>query len=485
MKKKLVLWGNDAEEKRVLIALQLNAEENKVSITTFPDAIVTDDFSDKMMKEWRNNKELDFPEGFTTVEKELTMSESLLPEELKVERTDVITRAQTEWHFIVLSSKLNDAYQGELDDLKDRIHKLEGYDSGVWENLKGFWSKVDGQIREKNLFWDHANALKEGTNDLFGKMKSLRAKLDSEFQEKAKANYDNMMASLDDIEKRVENNSKLSGIFDELKGLQKSFRDTKLTKELRSKLWDRIDGAFKVVKEKRFGANAVNDNSPMDRLTRRYDGLLKAIEKMDRSISRDRSDLSYENKKIERTEGQLEMQIRQAKLKMIEDRIKSKETKLQDMNKTKAELDQKMAAQKDRDAKRQERQKVEEAKKAAEAKIAEEIKSKAEAVQEASGEKLEKAAEAIKSAKEKVAVKVEEKAEPVAVAIEPIKEEESPSLLEQVQENIEHAVEDAIDTAKAVGEVVADKVEDIVETIKDKLDGDDPLEGKEEENKEA
>ncbi len=446
MKKKLVLWGNDAEDKKVLIALQLNPEDNKVDIWTFPDDIVTDEFSDKMMKEWRNDKDVDFPEGHTQTERELTMSESLLPDDLKVERTDVVTRAQTEWHFIVLSSKLNTAYQGELEDLRDRINKLERYDAGMWENLKAFWGKVDDQIREKNLFWDHANALKDKTNELFGRMKEMRSKLDDEFKEKAQANYDKMMSSLDDIEKRVENNSKLSAVFEELKGLQRSFRDTKLTKDLRSKLWDRLDGAFKMVKEKRFGASAVNDNSPMDRLARRYDGLIKAIEKMERSIERDKGDLAYENRKIQRTEGQLEMQIRQAKLKMIEDRIQSKVAKLEDMNKTKAELDNKMEAQKERDAKRAEKQKIAEAKKAAEAKIAEEIKAKAEAVQEEAGEKLERAAEAIKSSKEE------------------------PSLIEKVQENIEHAVEDVIDTAKAIGEVVSDKVEDAVEAIKEKLE---------------
>ena len=83
MKKKLVLWGTNANDERVLIAMQLHPETNKVSIYTFPEDVATEEFSNRMMNEWRNDQEVPFPENHTTQERELTVSESILPEDLR------------------------------------------------------------------------------------------------------------------------------------------------------------------------------------------------------------------------------------------------------------------------------------------------------------------------------------------------------------------------------------------------------------------
>ncbi len=460
MKPRLVLWGNDAQNERVLIALELRPEDNKVNIYTFPENVVTEEFHQKMMDEWRDGTPLDFPEGYTESERELTVSDDLLPEELKVERTDVVQRAQTEWHFMVLSTKLNDAYNTELEELKDRVEKLESYDSNVWDELKGFWDKVQTQVRDRNLLREHSDNLRDSINDLFAQMKELRAKLDAQFDKVSEENHERFMEILSNIEKKISDGLRLAPIFDELKDIQRKFRDSKLSREHRSEVWERLDAAFKTVKEKRFGPESGEDRSPVDRLQRRYDGLLAAIEKMERSIKRDRDDLEFQSRKIERTDGQLEAQIRQAKIKMIEERIRSKEEKLGEMMNTKAELEQRMAQQK---KKEEEREKIEEAKKAAQKKIEQEMKEREQKLKEEE-DKLVKAAGQIvgdkphKEEEETEAQGEESKSESVEAKKE---EEDKPTL----RERVEDAIEDAVDTVKAVAEVIEDKVEDAIEDL--------------------
>ena len=435
MKTKLVLWGNNAQDERILIALRLRPLENKVDIWTFSQSIATEDFGKQLMNEWRNGVEIEFPEGFTHLERELTISESLLPEEIKVERTDIINRAQTEWHFIVLSAKLNEAYQSELNELKEKVESLKSFDSATWDALKAFWSKVQDQVRERNLFRDHANSLRDSTNEVFAKLKELRNSLDEEFQTLSKEHFDRFMEILEDIEKRVVEGMNLTVIFDELKGIQRKFRDTKFTREHRSKVWNRLDAAFKTVKEKRFGSNAHNENSPLERLQRRYDGLLNAITKMEKSIQRDKDEHSFQDRKVEHSDGQLEAQIRLAKIKMIEERIRSKEEKLGEMMQTKAELEQRISTQQGKESKRKE---MEAAKEAAKEKIAAKMEAAKEAL-EMDKEKLEKAAKSIK--------------------------DKSESIVSAVSTTMGEALEDVVDTVKAVAEVVSEKISEAVEEV--------------------
>ncbi len=435
MKTKLVLWGSNAQDEKILIALRLRPLENVVDIWTFPESIATEEFGKRLMNEWRNNVEIEFPEGFTHLERELTVSDSLLPDEIKVERTDIVNRAQTEWHFIVLSAKLSDAYQSELNELREKVDSLKSFDSATWEALKTFWSKVQNQVRDRNLFRDHANALRDSTNEIFARLKELRSSLDEEFQTLSKEHFEKFMEILEDLEKRVADGMNLTVIFDELKSIQRKFRDTKFTREHRSKVWNRLDAAFKNVKEKRFGSNAHNENSPLERLQRRYDGLLNAITKMEKSIQRDKEEHAFQDRRVEHSDGQLEAQIRMAKIKMIEERIRSKEEKLGEMMKTKAELEQRIANQKSKDDRRKE---IEAAKAAAKEKIAAEMEAAKEKL-EIDKEKLEKAAKSIK--------------------------DKSDSVISAVSTTMGEALEDVVDTVKAVAEVVSEKISEAVEEI--------------------
>ncbi len=451
MKTKLVLWGSNAQDERVLIAMQLRAADNKVDILTFPEKVATEEFAQQMMNEWRDNKEVALPEEHTTIERELTVTESLLPDDLRVEKGDIIQRAQTEWHFVVLSSKLFDVYRGELEDLRQKINAADRYENSLWDNLKSFWDKVQEQVKDRNLFKDHADALRDNTNELFSHMKTLRAKMDEEFRNRSKELMETFHKTIDDIHERMSSGTRLAPLFEELKDLQRKFRDARFTREHRSKVWNKLDSAFKAVKEKRFGKDALQDSSPLQRINRRYDGLISAIEKMQRSIKRDQDELTFQRKKIETTDGQLEAQIRQAKILMIEERIRSKEEKLNEMASTQKDLEKRIENLKERERKRVEREEMEKARALAKEKIKEEIKKQEEARKDSEDE-LEKAAGAILGGPEDEAAQAEESAAaPAAEAEASVAEsEEKPAPEQEAQEAApEPAAEEEAPVAEA------------------------------------
>ncbi|MEM9991603.1 MAG: hypothetical protein AAF738_07545, partial [Bacteroidota bacterium] len=460
MKTKLVLWGKQAEE-RVLTAIELKAKENKVGVYIFPTAIATDDFANELMQNWRDGKEVNFPEGYTYTEKELSVTDSILPEDITLERADLLSRAQTEWHFVVLSSKLYEVYHTEANEIKEKIAKLNQYDSKLWDQLKTFWGKVQEQVKEQNLFREHADSLRGVIDGLFNDLKGLRSKMESEFQERSQKTATQFSESLDGIEKRIGEGTRLSTIFEELKGLQRKFRDAKFTREDQTRIWKRLDGAFKAVKEKRYGPNAAGDDSAMTRLTRRMSGLKQAIARMEKSIKRDEDDLAFQQRKIARTDGQLESQIRQAKIKMIEERVRSKRERLDDMHKTETQVQKQIERQKVRDEKRAEREKIEAAKKEAQAKIQADMDAKTAALE---NEKLAKAAAAIQGnapAEAPDTTSTETPATTTAAATTTATESEpaagEETILSAVSNVVTETVTDVVDTVKAVASVVGDK----------------------------
>lgn len=456
MKKKIVLWGTDETDKKILLALELLAEENKVKLFSFPEEIATEEFYNQMMNEWREDLEVSFPKDHKTVDRPLSMTEDLLPEDIRVERTDLITRAKAEWHFVVLSGKLYDLYKSELEDLRERINGLSEYDSGIFEEMKVFWAKVSEQARDKNLFRGHADKLKELTNELFAKMKELRSKANEEFAKISKENRQRFDEQIEKINDKIDKGLGLKPIFDELKSMQAEFNKEKFTKSDRNSLWNKIDEAFKKVKLKRYGDKGVDPNNS-SRLERRYKGLIAAIEKMEKSIARDMKDIEFQNKRADTTQGQLEMQIRQAKAKMVQERIDSKNLKLKDMLSTRSNLEKKLHAEQQKMAAEQQKQKVKEKAEELKEKVAEEISHKAELMKE-EADKLDEAAKAINEGPENDQVGKESE-----------QAEEKENVLENIKTEIGEMIEDVVDTVKAVSEVVEENLEEKGEQIKKKL----------------
>ena len=496
MRTKIVLWGNDEKQEKILIAVELLVEDVKVKVYTFPLEVATEDFTNAMMKDWRNDKEVAFPEGHQEYSNDLSLSEPLLPAGITAEREDVVQRAQTEWQFIVLSQRLKHSFDQELDDFKERVKSISEFDHPLWEDLKSFWNKVQDQVKERNLFKEHVQDLRDTTNKLFDELKKKRRAMDDAFEKKSKEYASRFEEELNEIKQKVEDGLSLQPIFDELKKIQSRFKDSPLSQGDRSKVWTKLDTLFKTVKEKRYGGGGTTakGKNAFERLQRRYEGLLQAIQKMDRSIERDKKDLNFENQRIAETQGQLEAQIRQAKIQMIEERIRSKGEKLQEMHQTREVLEQRMSKENERLAEQAEKERIEKAKQEIKDKIAKEIKDAAQAREEELGDKLEHAVALIHE-DDVPAVPAQEKPEPTSVpeVEEPSKEpdttpgtpdepvssgstpdtgvkEEAPkeSFFESISDTISESLEDLGDTVKAVAKVVGERIEDAIGDIIDR-----------------
>jgi len=471
MKTKIVLWGTTEKEEKILVAIELVESENLVKTFLVDEADATEIFYNRMLNEWRFGTEIEFPENTKTFSKELTASDDILPEGIKVDRPDLVIRAKTEWHFVVLSKKLYDLYKGELEDLKEKIGELSEFDNSLWEEMKGFWSKVQVQIREKNLFRNHVENLRQQTDEAFHLLKEFKKKADKEIREESKKHFDEFSEILEKVEEKIENGLGLQPLFEQLKVIQTNFKNTGFSREHRRQLWDRIDKSFKNIKEKRFG-NSPSDRTPLARLTRRYEGLLNAIEKMQRSIARDKKDLQIQDNRASSSFGQLELEIRKVKMSMVEERVLSKEEKLNDMLKTKEMLESRIKSEQEKEAKRVQ---YEEAKKEAKDKIALEMKESSAAMEDQEDD-LKIAAEKIATAANAKKESKEDKKEDKKGILDKISDK-----IEEIVEEAEEIVEDVVDTVKAVAHVVEEKVEEKLEGLDDKVDKvEDDLDGKKE-----
>ncbi|NJK83241.1 MAG: hypothetical protein HC912_04920 [Saprospiraceae bacterium] len=164
------------------------------------------------------------------------------------------------------------------------MRNYEKYDAKLWEQLKGFWDRVREQIKDQNLFKEQADDLQSGVNMAFDALKKLRAKIEEEFQARSQSAKAQFMEKLQQLDGQIAEGSRLGMVFDELKKLQQKFRDVKFTKEDRAQVWEKLDGAFKSAKGKRFGDDAAStnsgDNSAEGRFDRRLVGLEQAMDRM-------------------------------------------------------------------------------------------------------------------------------------------------------------------------------------------------------------
>jgi hypothetical protein len=438
MKSKLVIWGKNPHGKRVLLAVSLNEQENKVETLVFNEDVVTEELENGILKAWKEQDKMDVQVEHHKILSDLSMLESILPDGYTTDKDDVLKRAQTEWHFIVLSTRLYNVYKSEVDEIREKVEELEAYNQKVWDDLKTFWDKIQVQIYEKNLLRSHAQDLREFTNQLFEALKEKRKSLDKVMNEKSRSLYDQFAAKMEEIEGKIEKGLSLQPVFEDLRKLQKEINDSDLLRDHRKKIWNRIDVSFKKVKEMRFGEASEADRNQIARLENRLQGLDGVIKRMQHTVKLDVRELDRLAKNSDSPFGMLEEQLKSAKRMMVEERLASKQSKLDDMLRTQKELQEKLAKLREKD---ESKRLIDEAKKMAELKIAEEIKASADQRKD-DEEKLVKAAEELKVSRGPKKAKQEEQSVVQSDGADPLIPEEALNAAEKTTE-VAHSVENS------------------------------------------
>ncbi|HMP31020.1 MAG TPA: hypothetical protein PKD85_15540, partial [Saprospiraceae bacterium] len=230
-------------------------------------------------------------------------------------------------------------------------------------------------------------------------------------------------------------------LFEELKSIQNRYYKESLSNRDKNFVWGKLDAAFKSLKANKDQKQERGQrNSEENHIKSRLAGLADAIKRMEKSVERNYQEIDFQNKHIGQSEGKLELQLREAKMKMVETALLSKKEKLDDMLKTRVSLEAKLKSFEEKREKREAEHKVK-----------------------------QKIAEGIEEQKEKL-VEETEKLESAAAEISASKSKSLKTIVSDIIEEVKEVAEDVVHTTKAVLEVAEERLENLTDALEEKLE---------------
>ena len=327
IQKRLVEWGCDKGNHDLLIAVNLRESDSKADVYTIYRKDLTDELIRSLEENWVNGESVEFPKKHTYQERDLT-DDSLLPEDVLAKKPGVFRRTQNEWAFYILSNKLLEAFLLELESLKDDAKDLKAYSRELFDRCKSFWERVLEHKKENNFSNEHLDQIKDDLNQIFDQLKTLRRDESKVFDEESNEVKNKILEQVQKIRESIDDNSIFKDLMEKLKGVQNESRGAKLRRKHREIVHQALNEAFEEVKSRR-------KTFQSGKLQARINGLQKVIDKMEKSINYDKKERDFQMNRIDNGRSSpLEVQLRQAKLNMIEDKIQSKESKLADIYQT-------------------------------------------------------------------------------------------------------------------------------------------------------
>lgn len=335
IKNRFSTWALSEKDEKILIALELNTQTLQVEIKSILSTFLPNNIGDKILNNWVAGEDVEFP-AETIISHSSFTDESILPNNIKVDgKSGAIRQLQNEWSYLLLSIKLFEQFSLQLDEIKLKAAELKTFNNDLFEEAKQFWESVLEYRKEKEISQDKLNVIKSEINLVFDHLKHLKdnmLKEKDENSERIKKSVDEQLSVV--ISKLDEKTVHFKSLMDELRNIQNKLKSQDVKREIKNTLFDNIQTCFEKVKTKRDEVLGGGNNS-------RLEGLKQVADRMLKSLELDKKDLDYNQKKLDIANNKLEQQLREAKMKVLIDKIESKEEKLKDINLTLSKLEKK------------------------------------------------------------------------------------------------------------------------------------------------
>jgi len=349
MNTRLVLWGEIGTDRKALVALYLDEVAAKIHIYALPKEEVTKEIQDALFVEWKNGGEFSFPEDALHWEIDAN-SDSILPEEVKVDRVDIVLQSQHKWGKKLMSSKINQLLTDEVKLLEEKTAVLAEYEQAAWDRAKTQWEKIASYQKKNEISWEQTMVLKDKINTIFEALKAIK-RINNENEDQANvALIKKYEKQIEELQSKLIYNDQWKYIFDELKKIKAELKDASLRWNHKRNIYNHINVVFDDLRKYRMTEVV---SKTQDRILQ----LNKILKGLKDSIARDNESYQQQVEKMQHyTRGKLSVEELQQRFGNILERTKEKETKADGIQQTivqlKAQIDKEKKQHEEREQQR-------------------------------------------------------------------------------------------------------------------------------------
>ncbi|MFN8283066.1 MAG: hypothetical protein U0U67_07605 [Chitinophagales bacterium] len=346
MNTRLVLWGEIGTDRTALVAINLDEATAKIHIYAFPKEEVTKDIQDKLFVEWKNGGEYEFPESALHWEMDAN-SDSILPENVKVDRPEIVLQSQHKWSKKLMSSKINQLLEDETKLLEEKASSVAEYDQTLWDKTKAQWEKISSYQKKNEITWEQTTALKEKINSVFDALKAVK-RINSENDDQASAVLvKSLTKRIDELQSKLIYSDQWKFIFDELKKIQAELKDAAIKWNQKRSLYNSVNTIYDDLKKYRATEIITKSQTRINQLKQILDGLKD-------SIARDDENFKMQVEKMQHyTRGKIAESEIKTRFSYILERVEEKKKKAEGIKQTIEQLKSEIAKEKQQQQERE------------------------------------------------------------------------------------------------------------------------------------
>ncbi len=356
MNTRLVMWGEIGTDRKALITFNLEEENAKIHIYAFPRENVTKEIQDALFVEWKNGGDYTFPENAIHWEIDAN-SDTILPENMKVDRLDTVLQSQHKWGKKLMSSKINQLLTDEVKLLEEKASVVAEYDQTLWDKAKAQWEKISSYQKKNEISWEQTTVLKDKINAIFEALKAAKRIINENENQANAVLLKKYSTHLEELQTKLIYNDQWKYIFEELKKMQAELKDAPFRWNQKRTIYNQINIIYNDLRKYRF-------TEILGKIQERIKQLTKILSSLEDSIARDNEMYQQQVEKMQHyTRGKLSVEELKNRFGNILERTKEKETKATGIKQTIAQLKSEIAKeekqQKEREQQQQKREQEE------------------------------------------------------------------------------------------------------------------------------